>query len=93
MILGLRSSIRDPLVKKINEVCREADPRKSKDEQYIDEGELELAQATKARAASYDVRGRAAKSSQGTKRPGSASKGQGTALPSIGGGMMQNVAV
>lgn len=27
MILGLRSSIRDPLVKKINEVCREANPK------------------------------------------------------------------
>lgn len=50
MILGLRSSIRDPLVKKINEVC------KSDSEQYINETELELTLATKTRAASYDVR-------------------------------------
>lgn len=50
MILGLRSSIRDPLVKKINEVCL------STTEQYINETELELTLATKTRAESYDVR-------------------------------------
>ena len=61
MIMGLGSSIRDPLVKKINEVCRQANPKWKEDEQFIDEAELELAQATKARAASYDVRGRAQK--------------------------------
>lgn len=41
MILGLRSSIRDPLVKKINEVCKEADPKQT--ESFIDESELDLA--------------------------------------------------
>jgi hypothetical protein len=51
-ILGLRSSIRDPLVKKINEVVKENGVQQA----FIDEGELELQQATKARAASYDVR-------------------------------------
>jgi len=54
-ILGLRTSIRDPLAKKINEVCSEANPD-FKNTQYISEAELGLAQATKARAASYDVR-------------------------------------
>ena len=42
MILGLRSSIRDPLVKKINEICREANPKSTPEDQYIDESELEM---------------------------------------------------
>jgi hypothetical protein len=57
-ILGLRSSIRDPLIKKINEVCKEAG-EVSKD--YINEAEFELLLATKNRAASLDVRRAAAK--------------------------------
>ena len=39
-ILGLRSNVRDPLVKKINEVCKEANPGMA--EQFIDEAELEF---------------------------------------------------
>jgi len=49
----LRSSIRDPLIKKINEVCKLASDN-SKD--YINEAEFELTLATKTRAASLDVR-------------------------------------
>jgi hypothetical protein len=60
-ILGLRPSIRDPLVKKINEVCLQAS-----DSLFVDESELELTAATKARAASYDVR--RAKKSGGQSR-------------------------
>lgn len=81
MILGLRSSIRDPLVKKINEVCREANPKSKPEDQFIDESELEMIQSSKARAASYDVRGRATKQNPGKQaRPGSAVRG-GNALP------------
>lgn len=80
MIMGLRSSIRDPLVKKINQVCKEANPKV--EEQFIDEAELELAQATKARAASYDVRGRAQKPGVNkAARPGSAVRTNANALP------------
>jgi hypothetical protein len=46
-ILGLRHSLRDPLVKKINEVCS--------DGQYINTAELELNLATKTRSVSMDV--------------------------------------
>ncbi len=43
-ILGLRNSIRDPLVKKINEIClQEGDKTK----QFINESEMELSIATK----------------------------------------------
>ncbi len=52
-ILGLRNSIRDPLVKKINEVClQEGD----KTEQFINESEMELNIATNHRTASLDGR-------------------------------------
>jgi hypothetical protein len=91
MILGLRSSIRDPLVKKINEVCRQANPKAKEGDQFIDEGELDLQQATKARAASYDVRGRALKSAAGGKRPGSAVRGNQNALPQIGASILPQV--
>ena len=49
-ILGLRPSLRDPLVKKINEVCS------SSDGPFIDVNELELNIATKNRSVSLDVR-------------------------------------
>jgi hypothetical protein len=56
MILQLRSSIRDPLVAKINEVCS---VYVTEGQSYIDVNELELNLATKSsnkRAASMDVR-------------------------------------
>ena len=79
MILGLRASIRDPLVKKINEVCVQANP---KCRQYIHEAELELQMTTKQRAASYDVRRVAKTGSKQGNRPTSGSGQQAqTALP------------
>ena len=53
-ILGLRPSLRDPLVKKINEICLQQEGSKAK---FIDESEMELSIATKHRAVSLgDVR-------------------------------------
>lgn len=52
-MLGFRSSIRDPLVKKINEVCVEANPEL---DYFINESELEELNSTKNRSASFDVR-------------------------------------
>jgi hypothetical protein len=54
-ILGLRNSIRDPLVKKINEICMQEG---EKAEKFINESEMELSIATKHRVASLDVRRR-----------------------------------
>jgi hypothetical protein len=50
-ILGLRPSLRDPLVKKINEICSLEEGAPS----YIDINELELNVATKNRSVSMDV--------------------------------------
>ena len=63
-ILGLRSSLRDPLVTKINEVCAQeqiggaegVDDGKKAGEPFINVNEMELKIATKGRAASMDVR-------------------------------------
>ena len=79
-ILGLRPSLRDPLVKKINEVCLQeskGSDENAQAENFINEAEMELSVATKHRAMSQDVR---------IRRPGSAVRNstQGN-LPSIGG--------
>ena len=63
-ILGLRPSLRDPLVVKINDVCAQEqigqaegqDEPKTTGEPFINVGEMELNLATKGRAASMDVR-------------------------------------
>ena len=59
-ILGLRQSLRAPLVTKINQVCAEEstgqEDSKTPAEPYINVNEMELNLATKGRAASLDVR-------------------------------------
>lgn len=45
-ILGLRASLRDPLVKKINEVCQAEEVDGKKNMIFIDVNELELNLAT-----------------------------------------------
>jgi hypothetical protein len=58
--MGLRPGQRDPLVKKINDVCLKAivantSPGRANNlEAYIDVSEMELNVATKTRAASMD---------------------------------------
>ena len=51
-ILGLRPSLRDPLVKKINEICKVIHPGAEGEQNtfYIDVNELELNLATKNRS-------------------------------------------
>lgn len=54
-ILGLRPSLRDPLVKKINEVCLQeskGSDENAQAENFINEAEMELSVATKHRALS-----------------------------------------
>ena len=56
-ILGLRPSLRDPIVKKINEVClKSAHDSGAEHEPFINESEMELSIATKYRAVSLDGR-------------------------------------
>lgn len=60
-ILGLRPSLRDPLVNKINEVCEQEDKDSNKNDgetpkPFINVNEMELNLATKHRAASMDLR-------------------------------------
>jgi len=59
-ILGLRPSLRDPLVTKINEVCELEDKDESRNatdaKPFINVHEMELNLATKHRAASMDLR-------------------------------------
>ena len=73
-ILGLRQSQRDPLVKKINEVCLKhivantSPGRANSLEAYIDVSELELSVATKSRAASMDHVGAKRRLQSATRR-------------------------
>ena len=58
-ILGLRPSLRDPLVKKINEVCLQESKESMEGamaELFIEESEVELNLAIKHRTLSHDVR-------------------------------------
>lgn len=50
-VLGLRSGQRDPLIKKINEVCKKATQNET---DFVDISELDIAVAGKSRAASMD---------------------------------------
>lgn len=69
-VLGLRSGQRDPLIKKINEVCKKA-TQNSVD--FVDVSELDIAVAGKSRAASMD---------HVKRRPSSAFRGaKASALP------------
>ena len=84
-ILGLRPSLRDPLVTKINEVCAQEtsngqdhdEETKTTAEPFINVNEMELNIATKGSAASMDVR-------RGREQARQAQKGGGQAnLPQI----------
>eukprot|EP00347_Sterkiella_histriomuscorum_P001332 403372439 len=86
-ILGLRASLRDPLVKKINEVCTSEDNQGS----YIDVNELELNMATKTRSVSMDHHNKRRQAqNDGNQKANNLPEigfGQsGNTLPSVGGG-------
>ena len=93
-ILGLRPSLRDPLVTKINEVCAQmtaenADGSPKSGEPYINVNELELNVATKFRATSMDCRaaGRAnARQSQDKENKTGEGESDWSKLPNIGMG-------
>ena len=86
-ILGLRPSLRDPLVNKINEVCAQEtkgeEEKVQRIEPFINISEMELNIATKNhRAASMDVR-RGREQARVSQNHGKPSAGD---LPQIGGG-------
>jgi len=94
-IMALRPSQRDPLIMKINEVCRKhiventSPSRAGTLEAYIEVNELDMGMAAnKGRAASMDHVG-AKRRLQSASRPGSkggrGAPAQENALPSIGG--------
>jgi hypothetical protein len=92
-ILGLRPSLRDPLVTKINEVCLQQSQEGSgdspvklfpaKNQPYINTSELELSVATNHRSASLGVRAGGNARAQAMRQ--SQNKENQGALPSIGG--------
>ena len=95
-ILGLRPSLRDPLVTKINEVCLQQanegsgdSPVKlfpTKNQPYINTSELELSVATNHRSASLGgVRAGGARAQAVRQSQNKENQGSSGALPSIGG--------